>query len=275
MANKIWDEATAAATAGMPEQGARERRRHARNFATWTHDTGLDPDCADRAALEAYLAALPGSDPQRQAKARSALRAVLREIDVDGAARVAGLGNQLQLLENLPEGLSALVEVIVGRQPKRRPVIASALTRLFAWCREVDADPLGLSPTDLPQFRRWLVEVATTVRETVVVAGDFVAFRHSPAGRELLGERISAHRLVIDGYPLMPKYISPPAPARVGDSPIAINVGGSLGQDPGFRGRFHGKQAPRESTRPSRSLMATPATLDDPRQDHRGQASNK
>ena len=129
---------------------------------------------------------LPGSDPQRQAKARCALRAVLREIEVDRAARVAGLGNQLALLQNLPEGLAALVDEIVGRQPKRQRVVASALTRLFAWCREVDADPLSVTPTDLPQFRRWLLEVGTTVPESMVVAADFLALRHSPIARELL-----------------------------------------------------------------------------------------
>jgi hypothetical protein len=188
MANKTWDEAVAAATAGLSEAGARERRRHARAYATWTMERGLDPGGADRPVLEAYLAGLPGSDTQRQAKARCALRAVLREIDVDRAARVAGLGNQFHLLENRPDGLAALVEEIVGRQPKRRRVVASALTRLFAWCRAVGADPLSLTPTDLPQFRRWLVEVGTTVPETMVVAADFIELRLSGRGRTTLGE---------------------------------------------------------------------------------------
>jgi hypothetical protein len=203
MSNSTWDEATAAATSGMAEVSARERRRHARGFAAWCAAGGLDPVTADRCNLEAYIGSLPNRDPQRHSKVRCALRAVLREIDLDHAARVAGLGNQVQCLKNLPDGLARLVEAIVGRQPKRRAAVASCLTRLIAWCREVDADPLTITPTDLPQFRRWLVEVATNVGETMVVAADFIELRYSAAGRERLGERPSEHSLLIDLEPPM------------------------------------------------------------------------
>ena len=188
MAGKTWDEATAAAAHGLPAQGARERRRHARNFAAWCAERGMDPLSAERRSFDAYLLSLPTGDPQRRAKVRCALRAVLREADPDHAARVAGLGNQMDLLKNLPNGLGVLVEEIVERQPKRTRVVASALTRLFAWCREVDADPLAVTATDLPQFRCWLIEVGTTNPETMVVATDFVELRCSPLGRQLLGE---------------------------------------------------------------------------------------
>jgi hypothetical protein len=187
MANTKWNEAIAAATSGLASVGARERKRHARAFAFWCAERELDPVVTDRSNLEAYLSSLPDRDAQRQTKVKCALRAVLREIDVDRAARVAGLGNQLHLLKDLPSALAALVDVIVERQPKRRRVVASALTRLFAWCREVDADPLSITPTDLPQFRRWLIEVGTTIPESVVVAGDFLELRYSARGLALLG----------------------------------------------------------------------------------------
>lgn len=193
-----WDEAVVAVTTSLSTQGARERGRHARGFAAWCAERGLDPATAERGALERYIESLPGSDGQLKAKARCALRAILREIDPEHAARAAGLGNQASLLENLPEGLSALVHMTVERRPERRAVIASALTRLLAWCEEVDANPLCITPTDLPQFRRWLVEVGTTVPETMVVAADFLDLRYSAAGRELLGEHRAPRPLAIE-----------------------------------------------------------------------------
>lgn len=62
-------------------------------------------------------------------------------------------------------------------------------------------------PTDLPQFRRWLVEVGTTVPETMVVAADVSELRYSELGRQALGEALPLRELVVAmGAPLAVAY---------------------------------------------------------------------
>jgi hypothetical protein len=92
----------------------------------------------------------------------------------------------------------------MAQQPKRKAVVASALTRLFAWCAEVDADPLTFTPTDLPQFRRWLIEVGTTVPETMVVASAFLYLRFSPDGRDRPDERSRPAAIAMELEPPFP-----------------------------------------------------------------------
>jgi len=206
---EAWNTAIARAIESLSPGGARERRRHAAGFAAWCATRELEPGMAGRSELDAYLASLGTGDRQLPAKARCALRAVMREIDPEHAARVAGLGNQTKLLPDLYEGgLGALVEEVCATAPSRRAVRRACLTRLFAWCSAVGVDPLALDLGDLTQFRAWLVEVRAHVGETMVVAKDFILLRHSAEGRRMLGEnapRPTPLRLELEA-PLRPRF---------------------------------------------------------------------
>lgn len=217
-----WDEAVTSVTRYMSDQGGRERRRHARGFASWCALSGLDPARVTSSQLAAYLQALGGTDRQLRTKARTALRAVLRMIDPAHAARAAGIGNctsTLERYEGTPVG--DLVAHFLAEGGSRRAVRKAGLTRLLAWCSEVDIEPTDLHVADLIQFRQWLNETRAYRKETVSIAKRFIALRHSDLGRSLLRERErpSPALLIETADPLQPLFrlddVRPIAPCQV------------------------------------------------------------
>ncbi len=205
-----WEAAISRATQGMSDQGRRERRRHGRRFAAWCRERGLEPTDLGRTHLEDYLGTLRSGDPQLPCKARCSLRAIMREVDVEYAARSAGLGFQTALLSAATgTPLERLIDAVARQSPRRMTVRRSALGRLLAWCAEVGVEPTTAELVDLAQFRQWLVE--TGIRhpgEVMMVAKDFIQLRHSADGRRLLGEpEPIRRRLRIEmAAPLRPRF---------------------------------------------------------------------
>jgi hypothetical protein len=204
-----WEQAIATASEGKSPSAVRARTRNARRFAEWCAARGLDAGHAARTDLDAYVGDLGGGDPQLASKVRCDLRAVLRVIDPEHAARSIGLGTQTRhLLTAAGTPLGVLAQAVVDQQPTRSLVRAAALGRLFTWCEEVALQPTAVTAADLGQFWSWLVEIGSDLRETKVVAKDFVGLRHSPAGRAILGEPEPVRRplKLEDARPLQPRF---------------------------------------------------------------------
>lgn len=204
-----WSEAVASATLGMSDQGARERRRHARLYADWCAATGIDPAASDRDHLDTYLGSVNTEYVQLRSKMRCSLRAVLRQINPALAARAAGLGAQVRLLaRNQATPRGELLDYFLGLKPSRRAVRRVGLTRLLAWCSEVGLEVTDLFIGDIQQFREWLGEVRALNGETLGVAKDLILLRHSKAGRHILGESEPATRplLLETSPPMQPRF---------------------------------------------------------------------
>jgi hypothetical protein len=204
-----WEQAIATTSEGKSPSAARARTRNVRRFAEWCEARGVDAGRAARADIEAYVGDLGGHDPQLASKVRCDLRAVLRVIDPEHAARAIGLGIRTRhLLTAAGTPLGVLAQAVVDQQPARSLVRAAALGRLFAWCEEVALQPTAITAADLGQFWSWLVETGSDLKETKVVAKDFVGLRHSPAGRAILGEPEPVRRplKLEDARPLRPRF---------------------------------------------------------------------
>jgi len=232
-----WQSATEQAIKGMSSVGARERARHARQFAMWMEARGRAPEGATRGDIAAFVEWRHPNRGNQADKVRCSLRAVLGVIDPIGLSHRAGLGNQssrLSALDGTPLGM--LVERVVDQQPARRAVRRSAIGRLLAWAASVDVDPLRLDHGDLGQFRRWLQAIPVGPGEIVVVARDLLDLRHSPDGRQILGEPEPQHlptRIEVRS-PLSPRFHladvmgadqSGPRPARAVIEPWARPTG--------------------------------------------------
>ncbi len=139
--------------------------------------------------MSAYLDTVPAG--RARVQARSEIRKVLAVADPEHASRAIGLGDRSAILREA-EGtpLGELVRAVAEQapQPAVQAVRRSALGRLFTWAAEVGVPVLNLTPADLPQFRRWVVEVGSGSRAIAVAAKDFLELRHSPEGRRILGE---------------------------------------------------------------------------------------
>jgi hypothetical protein len=204
-----WELAIATASEGKSPSAVRARTRNARRFAEWCAARGVDAVRAARADVDAYVGDLGGRDPQLASKVRCDLRAVLRVIDPGHAARAIGLGTQTRhLLTAAGTPLAVLAQAVVDQYPARSLVRAAALGRLFSWCEEVALQPTAITAADLGQFWSWLVEVGSDIKETKVVAKDFVVLRHSPPGRAILGEPEQVRRplKLEDASPLRPRF---------------------------------------------------------------------
>lgn len=204
-----WEQAIATASEGKSASAARARTRNAMRFADWCAARGTDAGRASRAGVEEYIGSLGGTDPQLATKVRCDLRAVLRVIDPVHAARATGLGTQTRHLgAAVGTPLGVLANAAIDQQPARSLVRAAVLGRLFAWCEEVGLQPTAVTAADLGQFWSWLVEIGADVKETKVVAKDFVGLRHSPAGRAILGEPEPVRRplKLEDPRPLRPRF---------------------------------------------------------------------
>lgn len=216
-----WDQAVVTATQGMSAQGRRERTRHARWFASWCAGHGVDPANPSAAEVDAYLETVMGSDQQLRNKTRCSLRAILRRIDADRAARSIGLGNQtLQLAPYRGTPLGTLIDHLVATSGERHAVWKTYMTRLLAWCSEVGLEPTAVVLSDLFQFREWLHELRAEPGEAAVVTKAFILRRRSTEGRSLLGEPEPVRkplRLEL-GAPLRPRF-------EFGDAFDAVSFG--------------------------------------------------
>lgn len=226
-----WDDAVAASVANLTSQSRRERTRHARNFAAWCAERAIDPRAADARAINEFLASLGGRDCQLRTKARSSLRAVLREIDPVVAGEVTGLGCQIHALEAASPALKQLADEVVQRLPARVRVRRSALGRLFTWAAEVGVDPGSLTVADVPQFQDWLHERGCAANDYLPVAREFIALVESPVGRATFGrpDKKPARPLRLElRSPLAPRFdLQAVTPDRFGRSESRF----SLAQD--------------------------------------------
>jgi len=185
-----WSEAVDTACTPMGATGARERRRHARGFASWMEGIGRAAADARASDLDPYLATMPAADRKLRSKVRCSLRAVLKVQEPLGLGERISLGVERRRIDAVVDTpLGALIRMVAEQAPDRVAVRLSAITRWLVWAAEVDADPLLLDHGDLPQFRRWLRLIRVRPGEIMVVARDLLDLRHSESGRAILGER--------------------------------------------------------------------------------------